>query len=245
MNVNNVIDTILEKNRSFKRAETELNQLWKQYHIRPYINTLSDLLYIIDKLSINRTMVQQLRIHYILKYEQFTNEYLNAVAQLRLKPDREFHTIFNAVINNFDIIYKYLDNVAQSVYTEIWRAFSGRIGMYYSHISIPHDKCTFKNIPLQKSCLSYMQPYLEQLWNLYNTQIYKKCKRGPKMMFKFFLVFQEYFTDEMFNTLITRLTAYQDSFMIRYILEGSRISLNQERHDKAASMYSIIKLSQV
>ena len=50
--------------------------------------------------------------------------------------------------------------------------------------------------------LSLLSPYLENIFSRHGYELYKRCKRGYNKMLAFFILFHEYFADEMLSTFI-------------------------------------------
>jgi len=84
--------------------------------------------------------------------------------------------------------------------------------------------------------LFLLEPHLEDIFNRWGDQLYKKCKRGYNKMFVFFLLFQEYFTAEMITTFIQSMykklhsSLYNRGYIAEYLNSSSvRISFNNEQ----------------
>ena len=53
--------------------------------------------------------------------------------------------------------------------------------------------------------LFLLEDHLENIFNRWGYELYKKCRRGYNIMLTFFILFQEFFTDEMIETFINSM----------------------------------------
>ena len=131
-----------------------------------------------------------------------------------------FPLMFNKLSNNIEYLYICLFK------SNYW---------YLAYPALYYNKKNANSL-IKSEHLFLLEPHLEDIFNRWGDQLYKKCKRGYNKMFVFFLLFQEYFTEEMITTFIQsmykklRSNSYNRGYIAEYLNSPSlRISFNNEQ----------------
>lgn len=71
----------------------------------------------------------------------------------------------------------------------------------------------------QDNLIDLLVPYIDDIYDRYGKKFFKKCTRGYNLYIMYYIYFQKYFNDEMFNILISRLhsMARNDSYNFKSV----------------------------
>ena len=107
---------------------------------------------------------------------------------------------------------------------------------------ISKDISKLQKIQVNKTCFEYFsKEYLDNIWNQYSEQLLLKARRGPKLMLILFFLYEEYFTNEMFDILIDRMNGYKNIFYVNYIINCSQY-LNEDKKNRLKALKLTLNL---
>lgn len=131
----------------------------------------------------------------------------------------------------FPIMIKKLSNNIEYLYICLFKANA----WYFIHPVLYYNRNYAEDL-VKSNHLFLIESHLEDIFNRCGNELYKKCKRGYNKMLIFFLLFQEYFTQEMITTFINsmykkvRRNSYTCGSVVEYLNSSSvRISFNNEQ----------------
>lgn len=236
-----MIHLVINKNKMIDTLKNELNKISKDRHWWTNIDNVADIISLIVRYAPDPESKSDLLTQYASENMKVGLEYLRLISDSALEPGKELTPILNHFTSDFTTTFNLIQDLGHILYMDVWTACSGWNRLYYSRYT-SRDELKYKAVPITQSRIAYIEPYLNNIWNIYHEQLYQQSRRGPKLMFLLWLIFQERFTEDMFITLVKRLRTYKDDFMIQYVLKGSRIRLPKVWRDKMEAAYMILKM---
>lgn len=214
-----LLNNIMDLNKQAQSIRKTLLMYSKQYGIDTIINKNNRMSKInfVDKVTVNdciRILKQE-----ILEDDKELESYFLSAKDGELSPGPELSFALDRIIDNYILLENMLfEQYGPSALCEIWRhCYNWQCSWSKSR----HD-LEYKQVPIEDTCFKLFRCKLDIIWDKYKDDLYNKAKRSPKRMLIFFFLFQEKFTDRMFNTLMSRLKKYDDKFLINYVLQCSR-----------------------
>ena len=211
-----IVNDVIQLNQSILTAQRQLSKYSNKYKSTAlYGDDISRLFYFIDKIVKDNHNAAIIKNEIISKDINIAFLYLKAVTNRTIHAGDELANAIKLLSSDFDKLFALLfDHIG----TNCWHAVH-----HYNYTWYRYNKDnTYREVKLKDTQAALLEPYLGDIFKQYSSQLLKKCRRGPKRMFAFFFMFQEYFTDEMFEILIARVKTYNEELLTNYILKCSR-----------------------
>ena len=108
-----------------------------------------------------------------------------------------------------------------------------------------HDKTMISRV----EHLGMLDLYIDKIYELFGQSFWKKAKRGYQLLFLYLIYFQEYFTDDMFELFIQRITNQmknnifnKTAYMIDYCIKNSR-AIPDKYKEQISANATLVELS--
>ena len=193
-----LINQRLDLAQAMNSIENELTKVNQQLHINMSDNLIEALNKIIKNSNTSSSFIEQVFIrddsHFIIEIFDALiarGTKLNPVIVNNIPVEHYIDTILR---NDKQKFFKFLFHHCQGkIQNGLWDACSS-----YSRLTSTQRK---ERISL-RHLFPWLQPHLHHIFQLHGEEMFKYARRGKLTMFVFFFLFQEHFTDKMFDTLL-------------------------------------------
>jgi len=231
----NITKNIVNINHIYSESENTIKKYNKKFGVSLYVS--HNILCLTDFLKKMTTENDAKNVLHELMQEdpKLIRSYFNTLLYSWVKPDKDTLQIaLNILVNNYPIVeellFKQYGNLALTTIENNNIQYARGRKQY-----------TLKMCNINETCFKYWMSHLDIIWNKYGNDLFQRAKRGPKLMLTLYFLYQEKFTDEMFNTLCERLKRYKNMFFVDYLLKCSR-KLSEDREDKIASLKLMLNI---
>lgn len=215
--IKNLAKNIININHIYNEAERTIRQCNKRFGMNLYMqNDVLSLKKFLTKLTDEATakcIFQDL----LREDSQVVKAYFNTLLFSWFDADPEtLKVAWSQLINNYDILEElFFKNYGETAVTIIENR---NLPCYYAVTT----KSAGESVKIKDTGFKYWIGHLDEVWDRYGEKLFKRARRGPKMMLTLYFVFQEKFTNEMFEVLCDRMKGYKHEPLIMYILNHSR-----------------------
>ena len=229
-----IVTDVIQLNQTMIKTQQELQKYSRKYKSTAiYNDDISRLFYFIDKATNDKKIAVTIKNEIISNDINIACSYFKAVVDHNINAGAELAKAIELITNDFDKLYDLLLNY---IGNKCWYSVYRNNYRWYRK-----EQVVYKEISLQDTSVKCIIPYLGDIFKRFGDKIFKKCRRGYKRMFAFYFLFQEYFTDEMYEVLIARMKTYNDETMTNYILKCSR-RLPTKYKDKLAAVSLLLDI---
>ena len=123
------------------------------------------------------------------------------------------------------------------------------LDLIHSHKNIAIRKFNNDNnfIMNYEDLIDLLTSHIDEIYNRYGQKFFKKCKRGHILYILYFIYFQNYFNDDMFNVLLTKLSMFakNESYKFKniyYYLNSKACNISEYYLNKLNAMRLITEL---
>ena len=222
-----VVEDIINSNRMYLFAQEQLKKYGEQFNETLYLGySIKGLLNIIKYNTENEEEALSLIKEIFDKNNDIVYYYFNSILKGSAKPRNELPFAIDVMIKSVDMVYDILIKTFGNY------EINGQIGHYWGRTN---------SLDIHKNVYKYFLPYLEVIYNKFNDQLLKKCRRGIRPMIIYFLLFQNYVqdNDEVFQILINRLKGYKN---IQYINMVSKLITNEEQKNQLMAAKTLLDM---